>query len=95
MLLRVLPSVYPLQPKPIHQHIAHLLNMMPRLDPAGRQHLLRLLQMVAEEHPLVSERVREREREREEEGHRRNAQIDKSKLWLVNEYVCVHQCVRE
>ncbi|XP_031429576.1 ventricular zone-expressed PH domain-containing protein [Clupea harengus] len=53
MLLRVLPSVYPLQPKPIHQHIAHLLNMMPRLDPAGRQHLLRLLQMVAEEHPLT------------------------------------------
>src|SRR4029434_5683589 len=48
--------------------------------------------------PLFRERERERERERggrEEEGHRRNAQIDKSKLWLVNEYVCVHQCVRE
>ncbi|XP_062408983.1 ventricular zone-expressed PH domain-containing protein isoform X1 [Sardina pilchardus] len=53
MLLRVLPSVYPLQPQPIHQRIAHLLAMTPQLDAAGRQHLLRLLQMVAEEHPLV------------------------------------------
>ncbi|XP_036441028.1 ventricular zone-expressed PH domain-containing protein [Colossoma macropomum] len=53
MLLRVLPSVYPLQPEPIHQHIRELGAMMPELDPANRQHLLRLLQMISEQHPLV------------------------------------------
>ncbi|KAI4897482.1 hypothetical protein NFI96_024082 [Prochilodus magdalenae] len=52
MLLRVLPSVYPLQPEPIHQHIRQLGAMMPELDPANRQHLLRLLQMISERHPL-------------------------------------------
>ncbi|XP_051952601.1 ventricular zone-expressed PH domain-containing protein [Xyrauchen texanus] len=53
MLLRVLPSVYPRQPEPIHQHICELTAMMPQLDQAGRQHLLRLLQMISELHPLV------------------------------------------
>ncbi|XP_063061391.1 ventricular zone-expressed PH domain-containing protein [Engraulis encrasicolus] len=53
MLLRVLPSVYPLRPLPIHQHLALLLATRAQLDPAARQHLLRLLQMVAQKHPLV------------------------------------------
>ncbi|XP_072551823.1 ventricular zone-expressed PH domain-containing protein [Salminus brasiliensis] len=53
MLLRVLPSVYPLQPEPIHQHIQELSAMMPELDQASRQHLLRLLQMISEQHPRV------------------------------------------
>uniref|UniRef100_A0A8C1TWN1 Ventricular zone expressed PH domain-containing 1 n=1 Tax=Cyprinus carpio TaxID=7962 RepID=A0A8C1TWN1_CYPCA len=43
MLLRVLPSVYPRHPEPIHQHIHELTVMMSQLDQAGRQHLLRLL----------------------------------------------------
>ncbi|NP_997996.1 ventricular zone-expressed PH domain-containing protein [Danio rerio] len=53
MLLRVLPSVYPRQPEPIHQHVRELTAMMPRLDQTGRQHLLRLLQMISDLHPLV------------------------------------------
>ncbi|XP_052008975.1 ventricular zone-expressed PH domain-containing protein-like isoform X1 [Xyrauchen texanus] len=53
MLLRVLPSVYPRQPEPIHQRICELMAMMTQLDQAGRQHLLRLLQMISELHPLV------------------------------------------
>ncbi|XP_051512246.1 ventricular zone-expressed PH domain-containing protein-like [Myxocyprinus asiaticus] len=53
MLLRVLPSVYPRQPEPIHQHICELTAMMPQLDQASRQHLLSLLQMISELHPLV------------------------------------------
>ncbi|XP_030622379.1 ventricular zone-expressed PH domain-containing protein isoform X2 [Chanos chanos] len=53
MLLRVLPSVYPRQPEPIHRHIADLVAMMSQLDQASKQHLLRLLQMVGEQHPLV------------------------------------------
>ncbi|XP_052387846.1 ventricular zone-expressed PH domain-containing protein-like [Carassius gibelio] len=53
MLLRVLPSVYPRQPEPIHQHIRELTAMMSQLDQSGRQHLLRLLQMISEHHPLV------------------------------------------
>uniref|UniRef100_A0A8B9KPI1 Ventricular zone expressed PH domain-containing 1 n=1 Tax=Astyanax mexicanus TaxID=7994 RepID=A0A8B9KPI1_ASTMX len=53
MLLRVLPSVYPLQPEPIHQHIRELAAMMPELDQANRQHLLRLLQMISEQQPQV------------------------------------------
>lgn len=57
MLLRVLPSVYPRQPEPIHQHIRELTAMMSQLDQAGRQHLLRLLQMISDLHPLVSEEV--------------------------------------
>ncbi|XP_058608103.1 ventricular zone-expressed PH domain-containing protein isoform X1 [Onychostoma macrolepis] len=53
MLLRVLPSVYPRQSEPIHQHIRELTAMMSQLDQAGRQHLLRLLQMISDLHPLV------------------------------------------
>lgn len=55
MLLRVLPSVYPRKPEPIHQHICELTAMMSQLDQASRQHLLRLLQMISDLHPLVSE----------------------------------------
>ncbi|XP_048024230.1 ventricular zone-expressed PH domain-containing protein isoform X3 [Megalobrama amblycephala] len=55
MLLRVLPSVYPRQPEPIHQHIRELTAMMSQLDQAGRQHLLRLLQMISDLHPLKHE----------------------------------------
>ncbi|XP_073707103.1 ventricular zone-expressed PH domain-containing protein isoform X2 [Garra rufa] len=53
MLLRVLPSVYPRHPEPIHQRIRELTAMMSQLDQAGRQHLLRLLQMISDLHPLV------------------------------------------
>ncbi|MCI4378928.1 hypothetical protein PGIGA_G00222020 [Pangasianodon gigas] len=51
MLLRVLPSVYPLEPDPIHQHIQDLVLMIPELDQTSRQHLLRLLQMISDRHP--------------------------------------------
>ncbi|XP_072317363.1 ventricular zone-expressed PH domain-containing protein [Eucyclogobius newberryi] len=53
MLLRVLPSIYPRQPDKIHHHLGNLTAMMPRLEPAEQQHLLRLIQMVAEQHPLM------------------------------------------
>ncbi|XP_057204234.1 ventricular zone-expressed PH domain-containing protein [Triplophysa rosa] len=53
MLLRVLPSVYPRQPEPIHQRIRELTALMSQLDQTGRQHLLRLLQMISDLHPLV------------------------------------------
>ncbi|XP_076850799.1 LOW QUALITY PROTEIN: ventricular zone-expressed PH domain-containing protein [Brachyhypopomus gauderio] len=51
MLLRVLPSVYPLRPEPVHQHVQELLALMPEVEQASRQHLLRLLQMISEQHP--------------------------------------------
>ncbi|XP_060779035.1 ventricular zone-expressed PH domain-containing protein isoform X2 [Neoarius graeffei] len=51
MLLRVLPSVYPLEPDPVHQHIQDLVLMVPELDQTSRQHLLRLLQMISDRHP--------------------------------------------
>uniref|UniRef100_A0A3Q0S7S0 Ventricular zone expressed PH domain-containing 1 n=1 Tax=Amphilophus citrinellus TaxID=61819 RepID=A0A3Q0S7S0_AMPCI len=54
MLLRVLPSVYPKQPDTIHHHLGNLTAMMPQLESTEQQHLIRLLQMVAEQHPLVS-----------------------------------------
>ncbi|XP_036392681.1 ventricular zone-expressed PH domain-containing protein [Megalops cyprinoides] len=53
MLLRVLPSVYKKQPEAIHLHIGELTAMMPQLEQPEQQHLLRLLQMVAKQHPLV------------------------------------------
>nr|XP_057936009.1 ventricular zone-expressed PH domain-containing protein [Doryrhamphus excisus] len=53
MLLRVLPSVYPRQPDVIHCHLGKLTAMMSQLDSAEQQHLMRLLQMVAEQHPLM------------------------------------------
>ncbi|XP_054649545.1 ventricular zone-expressed PH domain-containing protein isoform X2 [Dunckerocampus dactyliophorus] len=53
MLLRVLPSVYPRQPDIIHCHLGKLTAMMSQLDSAEQQHLIRLLQMVAEQHPLM------------------------------------------
>uniref|UniRef100_A0AAY4DFS4 PH domain-containing protein n=1 Tax=Denticeps clupeoides TaxID=299321 RepID=A0AAY4DFS4_9TELE len=49
MLLRVLPSIYPLNPEPIHHHITALVAMMTQLNQAERQHLLRLLLLVAEQ----------------------------------------------
>lgn len=54
MLLRVLPSVYPKQPDTIHHHLGNLTAMMPQLESTEQQHLIRLIQMVAEQHPLVS-----------------------------------------
>ncbi|KAF7698783.1 ventricular zone-expressed PH domain-containing protein isoform X1 [Silurus meridionalis] len=51
MLLRVLPSVYPLEPDPVHRHIQDLVLMIPELDQTSRQHLLRLLQMISEQQP--------------------------------------------
>ncbi|KAK3549120.1 hypothetical protein QTP70_032784 [Hemibagrus guttatus] len=53
MLLRVLPSIYTLEPDPIHQHIQNLVLLIPELDHTSRQHLLRLLQMISAQHPQV------------------------------------------
>ncbi|KAJ8368005.1 hypothetical protein SKAU_G00080330 [Synaphobranchus kaupii] len=53
MLLRVLPSVYRKQPEAIHLHIGELTAMMSQLEQPEQQHLLRLLQMVAKQHPLA------------------------------------------
>ncbi|AWO99227.1 Hypothetical protein SMAX5B_010200 [Scophthalmus maximus] len=53
MLLRVLPSVYPRQPDTIHRHLGDLTAMMPELESPEQQHLIRLVQMVAEQHPLM------------------------------------------
>lgn len=54
MLLRVLPSVYSRQPETIHRHLGNLTAMMSQLESPEQQHLIRLIQMVAEQHPLVS-----------------------------------------
>ncbi|CAL8335476.1 unnamed protein product [Boreogadus saida] len=54
MLLRVLPSVYPKQPDAIHRHLGDLTAMMSQLEPPEQLHLIRLLQLVAEQHPLAS-----------------------------------------
>ncbi|KAM6933052.1 ventricular zone-expressed PH domain-containing protein isoform 2-T2 [Xenentodon cancila] len=53
MLLRVLPSVYPKQPDTIHHHLGNLTAMMSQLESPEKQHLIRLIQMVAEQHPLM------------------------------------------
>ncbi|XP_053356507.1 ventricular zone-expressed PH domain-containing protein isoform X2 [Clarias gariepinus] len=53
MLLRVLPSIYPLEPDSIHRHIQDLVLLIPELDQMSRQHLIRLLQMIADRHPQV------------------------------------------
>ncbi|XP_068174198.1 ventricular zone-expressed PH domain-containing protein [Antennarius striatus] len=53
MLLRVLPSVYPKQPDTIHCHLGSLTAMMSQLESPEQQHLIRLIQMVAEKHPLM------------------------------------------
>ncbi|XP_030237380.1 ventricular zone-expressed PH domain-containing protein [Gadus morhua] len=53
MLLRVLPSVYPKQPDAIHRHLGDLTAMMSQLEPPEQLHLIRLLQLVAEQHPLI------------------------------------------
>ncbi|XP_071754602.2 ventricular zone-expressed PH domain-containing protein [Centroberyx gerrardi] len=53
MLLRVLPSVYPKQPDAIHRHLGNLTAMMSQLESPEQQHLIRLIQMVAEQHPLM------------------------------------------
>ncbi|KAM3616355.1 uncharacterized protein V6R79_016585 [Siganus canaliculatus] len=53
MLLRVLPSVYPRQPDTIHCHLGNLTAMMSQLETPEQQHLIRLVQMVAEKHPLM------------------------------------------
>ncbi|XP_054868164.1 ventricular zone-expressed PH domain-containing protein isoform X1 [Amphiprion ocellaris] len=53
MLLRVLPSVYPRQPDTIHRHLDNLTAMMSQLESPEQQHLIRLIQVVAEQHPLM------------------------------------------
>ncbi|KAM9452339.1 ventricular zone-expressed PH domain-containing protein isoform 2-T2 [Salvelinus alpinus] len=53
MLLRVLPSVYPKLPHAIHRHLGNLTAMMSQLESPEQQHLLRLIQMVAEQQPQV------------------------------------------
>uniref|UniRef100_A0A665W1A5 PH domain-containing protein n=1 Tax=Echeneis naucrates TaxID=173247 RepID=A0A665W1A5_ECHNA len=53
MLLRVLPSVYPRQPDTIHRHLGNLTAMVCQLESPEQQHLIRLIQMVAEQHPLM------------------------------------------
>ncbi|KAM4694351.1 ventricular zone-expressed PH domain-containing protein homolog 1 [Discoglossus pictus] len=47
MLMRVLPSVYGMQPQPINQHLKELVSQMPHLEEGEQHHLLRLLQAVA------------------------------------------------
>ncbi|XP_037320951.1 ventricular zone-expressed PH domain-containing protein isoform X1 [Pungitius pungitius] len=53
MLLRVLPSVYPRQPDTIHCQLGNLTAMMSQLESPEQQHLIRLIQIVAEQHPLM------------------------------------------
>ncbi|XP_029629643.1 ventricular zone-expressed PH domain-containing protein [Salmo trutta] len=53
MLLRVLPSVYHKLPHAIHRHLGNLTAMMSQLQSPEQQHLLRLIQMVAEQQPQV------------------------------------------
>ncbi|XP_034024000.1 ventricular zone-expressed PH domain-containing protein [Thalassophryne amazonica] len=53
MLLRVLPSIYPRQPNAMHRHLGNLTVMMPQLESTDQKHLIRLLQLVAEQHPLM------------------------------------------
>ncbi|XP_032367462.1 ventricular zone-expressed PH domain-containing protein isoform X2 [Etheostoma spectabile] len=53
MLLRVLPSVYPRQLDTIHSHLGNLTAMMSQLESPEQQHLIRLIQIVAEQHPLT------------------------------------------
>ncbi|XP_056906148.1 ventricular zone-expressed PH domain-containing protein isoform X4 [Takifugu flavidus] len=53
MLLRVLPSVYPRQPEAIHCHLHSLLAMMLQLESPEQQHLIHLIQAVAEKHPVL------------------------------------------
>lgn len=54
MLLRVLPSLYRRQPQPIHRRLRGLAALIPQLQEPEQQHLMRLIQAVAQEHPLVS-----------------------------------------
>ncbi|XP_069053371.1 ventricular zone-expressed PH domain-containing protein isoform X2 [Lepisosteus oculatus] len=51
MLLRVLPSVYKKQPDVIDSHIQDLVVLMSQFDQSEQQHFLRLLQVVAKQHP--------------------------------------------
>uniref|UniRef100_A0A3P9KTL7 Ventricular zone expressed PH domain-containing 1 n=1 Tax=Oryzias latipes TaxID=8090 RepID=A0A3P9KTL7_ORYLA len=52
MLLRVLPSVYPKRPETIHRYLGDLTAVIPQLESPEQQHLIRLIQMVAEQHPI-------------------------------------------
>uniref|UniRef100_A0A8C5N1Z0 Ventricular zone expressed PH domain containing 1 n=1 Tax=Leptobrachium leishanense TaxID=445787 RepID=A0A8C5N1Z0_9ANUR len=47
MLLRVLPSVYEMQPHPINHCLRELVSQMPQLEGGEQHHMLRLLQEVA------------------------------------------------
>ncbi|KAM4040381.1 ventricular zone-expressed PH domain-containing protein homolog 1 isoform 2-T2 [Anomaloglossus baeobatrachus] len=47
MLLRVLPSIYEMQPQPIHQFLGDLVSQMPHLEEGEQLHMLRLLQAIA------------------------------------------------
>ncbi|XP_013868279.1 ventricular zone-expressed PH domain-containing protein isoform X2 [Austrofundulus limnaeus] len=53
MLLRVLPSVYPKQPDTIHHHLSKLTAKMTQLESAEKPHLICLIQMIADQHPLM------------------------------------------
>ncbi|KAL4646988.1 hypothetical protein GN956_G8379 [Arapaima gigas] len=53
LLLRVLSSVYHIQPEVVHRHVQHLAPLLSQVEPGEQQHLLRLLQMVAKEKPLM------------------------------------------
>ncbi|XP_013868280.1 ventricular zone-expressed PH domain-containing protein isoform X3 [Austrofundulus limnaeus] len=53
MLLRVLPSVYPKQPDTIHHHLSKLTAKMTQLESAEKPHLICLIQMIADQHPLT------------------------------------------
>ncbi|XP_069829956.1 ventricular zone-expressed PH domain-containing protein homolog 1 [Dendropsophus ebraccatus] len=47
MLLRVLPSVYEMQPQLIHQFLRDLVSQMSHLEEVEQHHMLRLLQAIA------------------------------------------------
>ncbi|XP_077146805.1 ventricular zone-expressed PH domain-containing protein homolog 1 [Ranitomeya variabilis] len=47
MLLRVLPSIYEMQPQPIHHFLRDLVSQMPHLEEGEQHHMLRLLQAIA------------------------------------------------
>ncbi|XP_056420998.1 ventricular zone-expressed PH domain-containing protein homolog 1 isoform X2 [Hyla sarda] len=47
MLLRVLPSVYEMQPQPIHKFLKDLVSQMSYLEEGEQHHMLRLLQAIA------------------------------------------------
>ncbi|XP_043926418.1 ventricular zone-expressed PH domain-containing protein homolog 1 [Protopterus annectens] len=53
MLLRVLPSIYEKQPELIDKHVTEMSALLSQLEQTEKQHLLRLLHLVAEQQAKV------------------------------------------